>query len=146
MPEETYLAQIARIIQLSVAPVFLLTAIGTLLVVLTNRLGRIVDRAHFLEENRASKPSQEESVIGAELSTLSGRAKFINLAITLGAVCALLICVLVAFMFIGKILSVDLATIVTLLFVTAMLALIGALLSFLGEIYIAIKSLRIGMQ
>ncbi len=124
----------------------MLTAIGTLLAVLTNRLGRIIDRARILEENRASKPVKEERAIRPELLTLSRRAKFINLAITLATVCALLICVLIAFMFIGEILSVDLATIVSLLFVTAMLAFIGALLSFLGEIYIAIKSMWIGMQ
>jgi len=146
MTAEPYLAQIARTIQLSVAPVFLLTAIGTTLAVLTNRLGRIVDRAHKLEDNVASRPPDEESAIYAELSVLSRRARLINVAITLGTVCALLICVLIACMFIGAFFSVDIATMVSLLFVTAMLSFIGALLSFLGEIYIAIRSLRIGMK
>ena len=146
MPAEPYLTHVARTIQLSVAPVFLLTAIGTTLAVLTNRLGRIVDRARVLEGRMASAPAQEEAAIRTELSTLSRRAKFINLAITLGTVCALLICVMIASMFIGVFLSVDLAAIVSLLFVTAMLAFIGALLSFLREIFIAVKAMRIEIR
>ncbi len=146
MTVEPYLTQIARTIQLAVAPVFLLTAIGTMLAVLTSRLGRIVDRARILEGNITSKSAQEEYDIHTELSSLSQRGKLINLAITLGTVCALLICILIAFMFIGGFLSIDLAPIVSLLFVAAMLAFIGALLSFLGEIYIAVKTLRIGMK
>lgn len=145
MSTEPYLTNIARNIQLSVAPVFLLTAIGTTIAVLTNRLGRIVDRARILEERIASVPVQGEAVIQTELATLSKRAKLINLAITLGTVCALLICMMIALMFIGVFLSLDLAVFVSLLFVTAMFVFIGALLAFLREIFIAVKALRIGM-
>ena len=146
MPVESYLTHLARTIQLSVAPVFLLTAIGTTLVVLTNRLSRIVDRARILEERLASVPAKEGGAIHMELSTLSRRSKLINLAITFGTICALLICVMIASMFIGVLLSLDLHVMVALLFVTAMFAFIGALLAFLREIFIAVKALQIGMQ
>jgi hypothetical protein len=108
-------------------------------------LGRIVDRVHILEERMASVPAEVEAAIHSRLATLSKRAKFINLAITLGTVCALLICMMIASMFIGVFLSLDLAVFVSILFVTAMLVFIGALLAFLREIFIAVKSLRIGM-
>ena len=146
MPPEPHLTLIARTIQLSVAPVFLLTAIGTTLAVLTNRLSRIVDRARILEDRLAPLPAEEGGEIHTELSTLSRRAKLINVAITLGTLCALLICSMIAAMFIGVFLSIDLTDVVALLFVTAMLAFIGALLAFLREIFIAVRSLRIGMQ
>ena len=145
MSAEPYLTNIARNIQLSVAPVFLLTAIGTTIAVLTNRLGRIVDRVRILEERMASIPAQGEAAIQTELATLSQRAKLINLAITLGTVCALLICMMIASMFIGAFLSLDLAVFVALLFVAVMLVFIGALLAFLREVFIAVKALRIGM-
>jgi len=145
MSSEPYLTNIARNIQLSVAPVFLLTAIGTTIAVLINRLGRIVDRARILEERMASVPAKGGAAIQTELATLSKRAKFINLAITLGTVCALLICMMIASMFIGAFLSLDLAVFVSLLFVTVMLVYIGALLAFLREVFIAVKALRIGM-
>jgi hypothetical protein len=145
MSAEPYLTNIARNIQLSVAPVFLLTAIGTTIAVLTSRLGRIVDRARILEERIASVPAQGEAAIQTELATLSKRAKFINLAITLGTICALLICIMIASMFIGVFLSLDLAVFVAQLFVTAMLVFVGALLAFLREVFIAVKALRIGI-
>ena len=146
MSAEPYLTNIAKNIQLSVAPVFLLTAIGTTIAVLTSRLGRIVDRARILEERIASVPAQGGASIQTELATLSKRAKLINLAITLGTVCALLICIMIASMFIGVFLSLDLAVFVALLFVTAMLVFVGALLAFLREVFVAVKALRIGME
>ena len=146
MVAEPHITLIARTIQLSVAPVFLLTAIGTMLAVLTSRLNRIVDRARILEKHPTSLPAKEGDEICAELSTLSRRSKFINVSITLGTICALLICSMIAAMFVGVFLSFDLTDVVALLFVTAMLAFIGALISFLREIFIAIKALRIGMK
>ena len=146
MPSEQYLTQLARTIQLSVAPVFLLTAIGTMLGVLTNRLSRIVDRARVLEGRMSSATAEEEAEIHRKLSSLSLRARLINLAITLGTVCALLICLMIASMFLGVLLSFDLHVMVALLFVAAMFAFIGTLLTFLREIFVAVKTLRIGMQ
>ena len=146
MAPEPHLTLIARTIQLSVAPVFLLTAIGTTLAVLTNRLSRIVDRARILEGRMASLPVKEGDEIHAELLTLSRRSKLINAAITLGTICALLICSMIAAMFVGVFLLIDLTDVVALLFVTAMLAFIGALLAFLREIFIAVRALRIGMK
>jgi hypothetical protein len=109
-------------------------------------LNRIVDRARVLEERMASLANKEEGEIRTELSTLSRRSKLINVAITLGTLCALLICSMIAAMFIGVFLSINLTDVVALLFVAAMIAFIGALLAFLGEVFIAVKSLRIGMK
>ncbi|HET6513894.1 MAG TPA: DUF2721 domain-containing protein [Thermodesulfovibrionales bacterium] len=147
MNPEPHLSLIAKTIQLSVAPVFLLTGIGTVLAVLTGRLNRIVDRARILEERLTSVPKNIEAEIRSELSVLSRRAKFVNHALTLGTVGGLLICWVIASMFAGVFLSIDLAAdVVAFLFVAAMLAFIGALLAFLGEIFIAVKNLRIGMK
>ncbi len=146
MPPEPHLTLIARSIQLSVAPVFLLTAIGTMLAVLTSRLNRIVDRSRVLEAQIASVSAKKQVEIRTELSTLSRRSKLINVAITLGTICALLICSMIAAMFIGVFLSLNLTDVVALLFVAAMFAFIGALISFLSEIFIAVRALRIGMK
>ena len=51
MDEPTPISNLAHMIQLSVAPVFLLLAIGSMLAVVTNRLGRVIDRGHFLERS-----------------------------------------------------------------------------------------------
>jgi hypothetical protein len=147
MNPDLHLSLIAKTVQLSVAPVFLLTAIGTVLAVLTGRLNRIVDRARILEGRLTLVSKNEEAEIRAELSVLSRRSTFINWAITLGTICALLICWMIASMFTGVFFSIDLAAdVVAFLFVAAMLLFIGALLAFLREIFVAIKNLRIGMK
>ena len=126
------------------APVFLLTGVGALLAVLTNRLARIIDRARTLEERvtRASEPDQ--SRMHGELRLLSQRARFINTAVSLCTICALLICAVIVALFVGAFLSTDLSIPIGLIFTGAMLALFFGLVSFLREIYVATRSLRIG--
>ncbi len=143
MHEISNIGTVAHVIQLSVAPVFLLTAIGTLLSVMTNRLSRIIDRARLLEsklENAAEGAHETRSLI----ATLSRRATLINRAITLSTVTALLVCTVIAILFLGELLDCTITFPVAFLFIVAMLSLVLALLNFLREIFIATANLRIG--
>jgi len=135
---------IARVVQTAVAPVFLLSGVGVTLTVLTNRQGRIIDRARLLEGSLATAPPAEAARLRAALATLSRRAYLINRALTLSTTCAILVCVVVAALFIGAAFRLDLSVLIALLFVLAMIAFIGALLSFLREIFVATAALRIG--
>lgn len=141
--QESGLPSLAHAIQLAVAPVFLVSGVGALLAVLTHRLSRIIDRARQLEAMLAS-PMADQHVY-AELAALTRRAKLINRAIGLATTCALLICSVITLLFLGAFAGFDASTIVGVVFIAAMLALIGGLLSFLREVQIAIRSLRIGM-
>jgi hypothetical protein len=132
---------VAHAIQLAVAPVFLLSAVGVTLSVLTSRLGRIIDRARVLEDRVAPAVT---SALHAQLATLSRRATLVNLALSLSTTCALLVCLVIALLFIESLVAVDLSPVVAVLFVAAMVALIGALVTFLREIFVATASLRIG--
>jgi Protein of unknown function (DUF2721) len=135
---------IAHAINLAVAPVFLLSGIGVLLGVLTNRLARIVDRARKVEEGlRQSAASSPDDARG-QLRVAARRARFIPVSITLGTIAALLIALVVAVLFASTFVPLNLAGPVAVLFVLAMAALVGALLSFLLEVRIAIAALRIG--
>ena len=135
---------IAHAIDLAVAPVFLLSGIGVLLGVLTNRLARIVDRARKVEEGlRQAIPSAPDDARD-QLRVAARRAKFINVSITLGTIAALLVALVVAVLFASTFVPLNLAGPVAVLFVLAMAALVGALLSFLLEVRIAIAALRIG--
>jgi hypothetical protein len=135
---------IAHAIQLAVAPVFLLSGIGVLLGVLTNRLARIVDRARKVEEGlrQAAADSAEES--RAQLRVAARRARLINVSITLGTIAALLVALVIALLFASTFVPINLAGSVAVLFVLAMAALVGALMSFLLEVRVAIDALRIG--
>lgn len=135
---------IAHAIDLAVAPVFLLSGIGVLLGVLTNRLARIVDRARKIEESlRQAMPSAPDDARD-QLRVAARRARFINVSITLGTIAALLVALVVAVLFASTFVPLNLAGPVAVLFVLAMAALVGALLSFLLEVRIAIAALRIG--
>lgn len=129
------ISTVAHVIQLAVAPVFLLTGVGAILSVLTNRLGRIVDRFRVLERTLSS--AENESEHRDEMAALAYREKVIYWAISLCTVCALLICVVIATLFVGSVTGVELSGVIATLFILAMLALIAGLLSFLREIYIA---------
>lgn len=136
-------ADVAQVIQLAVAPVFLLSAVGAMLAVLTNRLGRIVDRARLLE-SRLSTSEHDQHRLRSDLAALIRRAKLINRAIALSTLCALLICMVVASLFLAALLGGRVGAFIAGVFVFAMVALIGALLYFLAEVYTATRNLRIG--
>lgn len=137
---------ISHVIQLSVAPVFLLTGVGALLGVITNRLARVVDRARQIEDRLAEATPGEREKLDDELSALERRARLIYRAITLLVLSALLVCALVVGLFVTAYYawSPDLTRLLAALFSVAMLALITGLLLFLREVYIATQTLRIG--
>jgi hypothetical protein len=135
---------IAHVIQLSVAPVFLLTGIAGLLNVLTGRLGRVIDRARSLERALASEVGDDAAATHGRLRTLAIRARWINIAISLCVVSAIFIASVVVALFAGAFWGSDSRGVVAGLFIGAMLALIVGLVFFMREIYLATSSLRIG--
>ena len=143
MPQEPRITTIAHVIQLSVAPVFLLSAIGAMLAVMTGRLNRVIDRARVLEARLSADPSIPDTV-HSQLATLSRRAKLVGRSIALCTVTALLVCALIAILFLSAFFSFDASVPVALLFVAAMAAFFAGLLSFLREVFLSTASLRIG--
>ena len=135
---------VAHAIQLAVAPVFLLTGIGAMLSVMTNRLGRVIDRARFLEQKLKIVQGSDGEDIRSHLKTLAYRARLIGRAINLCTTTALLVCTVIALLFIGAFLGLDPSIPVALLFIAAMGALVAGLLWFLREIFVATSSLHIG--
>ena len=136
------LTDTADAIRLAVTPIFLLAGVGITVNILIARLGRIVDRARVLDGQQqaaAARPAVE-----TELRVLSRRGRLIYRAIALSITCALSLCLTVTTLFVGSLLRLQLSTAIVLLFVTAMLSLIGALLTFFREIILATHHLRIG--
>jgi hypothetical protein len=135
---------VAHAIGLAVAPVFLLSGIGAILAVMTNRLGRVIDRARVLEERLHGASPESAATLRADLAVLSQRANLNGRAITLCTTTALLVCTVIAILFLSAFLRFDASIPVALLFIVAMLCFFLGLLWFLREIYLATKSLRIG--
>lgn len=136
---------ITHTIQLSVAPVFLLTALGTTLSVFAARLARIVDRARRTEARLPGQEGATRAATVAELRMLERRVRLIHWALTLGTSAALLVCLLIAFAFVAYFTDARAGTPMALLFILAMAAYVAALICFLREIFWAIATLRFGM-
>jgi uncharacterized membrane protein YkgB len=133
------LTDIGHVIQLAIAPVFLLTGVCTNLMVLTNRLARIIDRSRVLED-RLDIAYQDAYM--DELDVLYRRWHLINYAIALSTACGLLICLVIALLFLGDTTNVALDQYIAGLFVIGMLCLIGSFVYLLVEIFVASKTLR----
>ncbi len=142
MAFDPHVPEIAGVIQLAVAPVFLLTAVGTVIAALNIRLGRAVDRRRILEAKLPSMPAQEIESARAELATIARRIHYVYLAILCAVISALFVCLLIAGAFLGAFVRSDLSYTIGAMFVVAMLALTACLLLFLREIFLAVSTPR----
>lgn len=135
---ESHLTDVARVIQLAVAPVFLLTALATLITALNVRLGRIVDRRRVLQDRLPRcEPAMAEAAHG-ELRLLARRLRLVYFSILAAVLGALLVCLVVAGAFIGALIAADIAQYVAILFILAMFSLIACLGMFLREVFLAV--------
>ena len=143
---ESHITDITRVIQLAVAPVFLLTAIGTLIAVLNIRLGRNIDRRRLMEEelrgSTEDKQTDEQRARQRELRLLARRVRLIYFSMLSAGLGALLVCLVVAGAFVGALVAVDISREVAVLFILAMFAVIGCLGMFLREVYLAVTTGR----
>lgn len=135
--EESHVQDIARVIQLALAPAFLLTGVASLLNVFANRLARIVDRTRVLEVRVEPGGDDPE-----ELEILRRRGELVRWSITTGTGAALFVALVIGFAFLGFLLKVNFAMVVAWLFVVAMAALTLALGLFLREVTLAVGSLE----
>ena len=142
MAAETHIPEIAGVIQLAIAPVFMLTAVGTVIGALNVRLGRAVDRRNELEQRLPSMSQAEVPSANEELATIARRIRFVYLSIVFAVISALFIALLIAGAFIGAFVRTDLSFTIAGMFVCAMLALIVCLLLFLREIFLAVSTPR----
>jgi len=136
---------IVHLIQSAVAPVFLLSGVGVTLGVLTNRLARIVDRARALEQLSHIESARAEST-ATSLRVLARRAHYINIAITLCTISALLVSLVVMSLFTSAFVDINLSAVIAILFVLAMMCLTAAFTAFLLEVRLATRTLQFGAR
>ncbi len=137
------ISTIAHIIQLAVAPVFLLAGIGSILNVMAARLARVVDRARRLELHVPEADEEERISEIHELEILDRRMAICHWAIGFCTTAALLICLVVVILFVADLVDFKFAIAVSLLFIAAMVSLTCGLLLFIAEITIATRFVRV---
>jgi hypothetical protein len=136
---------ISHVIQMAVAPVFLLAGIGAFINAFAGRLGRIFDRSRALEAVFAASDAEQQAAMRVEWALLTRRARLAYIGIALDILAALLVCLLIAIAFAEHFFGFEIKGLIAGLFIAAMLSLIGGLLAFLREVFIAVRSLSIGL-
>ena len=137
---------IAQTIQLSVSPVFLLAGLGAMLNVIAGRLGRVVDRARALEalHPRSTGPEHDRHVW--ELRLLDRRMAVINAALFLCVASAILICCVVALLFVAELINLHIGTVLGVMFIVAMLLLIAGLVMFMIEVRLSLRATHVRVE
>jgi hypothetical protein len=146
MPTDPTTGIIAHAIQLSIAPVFLLTGIGGLLGVMANRLARVIDRARKVEGGWRDMDAAARAAAFKEMHGLERRRRVISWAINFCTTAALFICLCIVTLFVEEFFGRNLKWFAGALFVTAMLALICGLSCFLREVYLATHTTGIDLE
>ncbi len=142
---ESHLQDITRTIQLAIAPVFLLSAIAAILNVLSQRLGRVVDRARRVETLASEQVGAARARSVEELKLLSHRARLIHAAFVGTTTGALLVCLVIAVAFVGYLFAVNFGTVMAVFFVLALTAIVVSLLLMLREVVLAVDALQFGL-
>ncbi|MGC3979652.1 MAG: DUF2721 domain-containing protein [Steroidobacteraceae bacterium] len=140
----THIESIAQVIQLSVAPVFLLAGVGATLNVLVGRLVRIVERARITETQLKQTPEGAPE-LHERLEVLAKRAKLISRAITLTVLCAVLVPIVIVSLFVSVLLQVNMAIPIAVAFIVGLISLAVGLVYFLREVFVATAALSFGV-
>jgi hypothetical protein len=147
MDQISSIEAIAEVIQLAVAPVFLIAGIAGLLGVLSSRLGRVIDRARVIELRVPQARSDEQrQLLRAEASILWLRIRLTKWAIRLCVSGALMVCLVIVALFVGDLVRFNLSVLIATFFVAAMLFIISGLVCLLREIGISARRTREGME
>jgi hypothetical protein len=135
---------VATVIDLAVAPVFLLAGIAGTLNVLSMRMSRIIDRGRVLNDKSLEPDSLEFFEVDREQRLLARRARLINRAMALCTMSSLFVCLVIVVLFLDAVLTLRQERVIAALFIVALLSLISALILFLREVGMSLRAFRFG--
>jgi hypothetical protein len=136
------LQQLIPLIQTSVGPVILISGVGLLLLSMTNRFGRIVDRSRLLARELPDA-GVKQAQLSAQLTILYRRAKVLRLCIVFSTSSVLLAGLLIISLFLGALLHIETVLLVSVCFILCMAALIASLIAFLLDLQMSLTALRV---
>jgi hypothetical protein len=142
------LSQLVPILQLAIGPVILISGVGLLLLTLTNRFGRLVDRSRLLNqelEGESLAPG-EAGGLQSQIDILHRRAEILRLSIILGAITVLLVGVLILVLFLSALLKLEAGPLIIAIFCMGQLALIGSMLAFIRDMNLSLKAVRLEIK
>ena len=140
------LEQLIPVLQVAIGPVILISGVGLLVLSMTNRLGRLIDRSRILIEVRRRGAPQDQTRADLQLTILWRRARVLRTAISLSCISVLLDALMMILLFLGSLVDLPVAVEVTIAFAACLTALIGSILFFLRDVNLALRALAHEMQ
>ena len=144
--EVPLVTQLIPVLQTAIGPVILISGIGLLLLTMTNRLGRAIDRARILVGNLPNTTETRRVKIAAQLQILWRRARLIRLAIALASVSALAAAILIIVLFLTALWQIETSWSIVILFIVCMMCLIGSLALFIHDINQSLAALKLELE
>jgi hypothetical protein len=144
--EVPLVTQLVPVLQTAIGPVILISGIGLLLLTMTNRFGRAIDRARILVGALPNTTESRRVKIAAQLQILWRRARLIRLAIALASVSALAAAILIIVLFLTALWQIETSWIIVILFIVCMLCLIGSLALFIHDINQSLAALKLELE
>lgn len=139
------LSDLIPTLQLSIGPVILISGVGLILLSMTNRFGRVIDRFRILARDLTAATDADRAPILAQLKILSTRARLVRAAIELAGFSVLVAALLVISLFLGALLQLHVAPAIVTLFIVCMFSLIFSLLLFISDINLSLRALWLEM-
>lgn len=135
------LTDLVATLQLSIGPVILISGVGLILLSMTNRFGRLIDRSRLLSREVHQATGAHRDLVLAELRILVTRSGIVRAAIALAVVSLLLTALLIIGLFLSALLELHIAALIVAIFVVCMVSLVASLLLFLYDINLSLKAL-----
>lgn len=140
------IAELIPILQTAIGPMILISGLGLLLLTMTNRLGRTIDRSRELLDEYEELPDSSRSKVDREIVVLWKRAGYVRTAILLASATCLGAASLIILLFLTSLFSIDWPVVVATVFIMSMMSLIASLIFFLLDVNLTLSALRIELE
>jgi hypothetical protein len=140
------LNQLIPVLQVAIGPVILISGVGLLLLTMTNRLARTVDRARILSRELKESHASDAQQISEQIEMIFRRARMLKLAITLAGLSALFAALLIVTLFLTALFQWQTGVVVAALFMGCMASLVGSLVAFLMDVHWALAALEVELR
>ena len=142
----TSLHELVPVLQVAIGPVILISGVGLLLLTMTNRLGRAIDRARSLARDLQERREPDRDQVQAQVAIIYRRARLLRLTIVLAALSVLLAAVLIIVLFLSALMKWDQGLSIIWIFIACMGSLIASLVTFIHDIHLSLVALKLELK
>lgn len=136
-------SQLIPVLQVAIGPVILVSGISLLLLTLTNRFGRAIDRSRQLGRELREGTEEERRRLEGQVAILYLRARVIRLSIIMAALSVLLASVFIIVLFVAALMKLEVGFIITVLFILCLVSLVVSLVGFIRDIQLSLQALKL---